>query len=426
LFTEKDNEELTRVGPGTLMGDLMRRYWMPFLLPEELPEPDCHPIRVRLLGEDLIAFRDTNGKLGLLDRFCPHRRVDLFFARNEECGLRCVYHGWKYDVDGNVLDMPAEPANSALRTEIKIKSYPMLEWGGLIWAYMGDLEHMPSKPPELEWGSVPKAHRHIGKRLQENNYAQAVEGGIDSSHVSVLHSLLDPAKAGSPFRERQISIDPKHKFFASDTAPKFFVRPQPYGLRIGARRVASEEEYYWRITQFLAPFFTMIAPGHESNLLIGHAWTPIDDNNCWTFTFFWDRDNPLKDRGQFDSTEIDVPVRDDGSYRPICNQKNSYGIDRDIQRLHTTTGIKGIGLQDSAIQESMGPIVDRSKEHLASSDSAIIAFRKLLLNQARQLRKSGELDLAKKPELYKVRSAGIILPKELDFEEVTRRSMAIS
>jgi hypothetical protein len=241
-----------------------------------------------------------------------------------------------------------------------------------------------------------------------------------------LHSLLDPAKAGSPFRERQISIDPKHKFFASDTAPKFFVRPQPYGLRIGARRVASEEEYYWRITQFLAPFFTMIAPGHESNLLIGHAWTPIDDNNCWTFTFFWDRDNPLKDRGQFDSTEIDVPVQNDGSYRPICNQKNNYGIDRDIQRLHTTTGIKGIGLQDSAIQESMGPIVDRSKEHLASSDSAIVAFRKLLLTQARQLRKTGELDLAKKPELYKVRSAGIILPKELDFEEVTRRSMAIS
>jgi len=426
MFSEQDNEDLTRVGPGTLMGDLMRRYWMPFLLPEELSEPDCPPLRTRLLGEDLIAFRDTNGRLGLLDRYCPHRRVDLFFGRNEECGLRCVYHGWKFDVDGNVMDMPAEPANSPLRQEVKIKSYPIVEWGGVIWAYLGDPAFMPPKPPELEWGLVPAAHRHVGKRLQENNYAQGVEGGIDSSHVGILHSLLDPAKAGLTFRERQKAIDPRVKYLASDTAPKFFVRPTPYGMRIGARRVASESEYYWRVTQFLAPFYTMIARRDDKAAIAGHAWTPIDDHHTWTFTFHWNPDAPLGDPGEFDVGVVNVPVRDDGSYRPINNGKNDYGIRRDIQRLHSSTGIEGIGLQDSAIQETMGPIVDRTRETLGSGDAAIVAFRKLLLAQARSLRETGELALPAQPELYRVRSVGIVLPRGIDFEEGASEKMRVA
>lgn len=426
MFTEEDNEALTRVGPGTLMGELMRRYWMPFLLPDELPGPDCPPIRVRLLGEDLIAFRDTNGRLGLLDRFCPHRRVDLFFGRNEECGLRCVYHGWKFDVDGNVMDMPAEPANSPLRDEVKIKSYPIMEWGGLIWAYLGDKAHMPPKPPELEWGLVPASHRHIGKRLQENNFAQGVEGGIDSSHVGILHSLLDPSKAGLPFRQRQQAIDPKVKYLASDTAPRFFVRQTPYGLRIGARRIASDSEYYWRVTQFLAPFYTMIARRDESGPIAGHAWTPIDDYNTWTFTMHWNPDAPLTDDGSYDVGKVNVPVREDGSYRPINNRSNNYGINRDIQRLHSSSGIEGIGLQDSAIQETMGPIVDRSREILASGDAAIVAFRKLMLAQARHLRETGELALPQQPELYRVRSVGIVLPKGVDFEEGAKARMQVA
>ncbi|HXV28813.1 MAG TPA: Rieske 2Fe-2S domain-containing protein, partial [Sinorhizobium sp.] len=415
MFTQQDNEDLTRVGPGTVMGEYMRRHWMPFLLPEELPAPDCPPIRVRLLGEDLIAFRDTEGRLGLLDRFCPHRRVDLFFGRNEECGLRCVYHGWKFDVDGNCVDMPAEPLNSPLRQEVKIKSYPMVEWGGVIWAYMGPREHMPPKPPELEWGLVPAEQRHVGKRLQENNFAQGVEGGIDSSHVGILHSLLDPDKTHLPFRERQLAIDPKVKYLATDTAPKFFIRNTPYGMRIGARRVASETSYYWRVTQFLAPFYTMIARRDETGPIAGHAWTPIDDHNTWTFTFHW---NPAGALGEdYDPAKVNVPVRPDGSYRPINNRENDYGIKRDIQRLHSSTGIDGIGLQDSAIQETMGPIVDRTRETLASGDAAIVAFRKLLLTQARKLRDTGELSLPKQPELYRVRSVGIVLPRDVDLEE---------
>jgi phthalate 4,5-dioxygenase oxygenase subunit len=426
MFTEEDNEALTRVGPGSLMGDLMRRYWMPFLLPEELPNPDCPPVRVRLLGEDLIAFRDTNGRLGLLDRYCPHRRVDLFFGRNEECGLRCVYHGWKFDVDGNVLDMPAEPANSPMRDEVKTKSYPVVEWGGMLWAYMGDRAHMPPKPPELEWGTVPPSHRHIGKRLQENNYAQGVEGGIDSSHVGILHSLLDPAKAGLSFRERQKAIDPKVKYLALDTAPRFFVRPTEYGMRIGARRVASDNEYYWRVTQFLAPFYTMIARRDETGPIAGHAWTPIDDHNTWTFTIHWNPDAPLEDISSFDANGVNVPVHQDGTYRPIDNRSNDYGIRRDIQRLSSSTGIEGIGLQDSAIQETMGPIVDRTRELLGSGDAAIVAFRKLMLAQARHLRETGELALPNQPELYRVRSVGIVLPKGVDFEEGAMSRMQIA
>lgn len=424
MFTEQDNEELTRVGPGTVMGEYLRRHWMPFLIAEELALPDGAPLRVRLLGEDLIAFRDTNGRLGLLDRYCPHRRVDLFFGRNEECGLRCVYHGWKFDVNGNVMDMPAEPENSPMRQEVKIKSYPIMEWGGVIWAYMGPRQFMPPKPPELEWGLVPSAQRHVGKRLQENNFAQGVEGGIDSSHVGILHSLLDPEKAHLPFRERQRAIDPKVSYLASDTAPKFFVRNTDYGLRIGARRIASPEAYYWRITQFLAPFYTMIAQRDEDTPIAGHAWTPIDDHNTWTFTFHW---HPTKAVGDdCDPAAVNVPVHPDGSYRPINNRGNNYGIQRDVQRLHSSTGIEGIGLQDSAIQETMGPIVDRSREILASGDAAIVAFRKLILAQARHLRDGGEIDLPRKPELYRVRSCGIVLPREVDFEEGARDRMKVA
>ncbi|MGE4409000.1 MAG: Rieske 2Fe-2S domain-containing protein [Sphingobium sp.] len=426
MLTSEENERLTRVGPGTPMGEVLRRYWMPFLLPEELPEADCPPVRVRLLGEDLIAFRDTNGRLGLLDRFCPHRRVDLFFGRNEECGLRCVYHGWKFDVDGNVMDMPAEPANSPMREEVKIKSYPIMEWGGVIWAYMGDPAHQPPRPPEIEWGLVPPSHRNIQKRLQENNWAQGVEGGIDSSHVGILHSLLTPPEPGKGFRDRQQAVDPAVPYLAMDTAPKFFIRPQEYGMLIGARRNASEEEYYWRITQFLAPFYTMIARREEKGPISGHAWVPIDDENTWTFTMYWDPDQPLDQSADFDATKVNVDVCPDGSYRPINNRDNDYGIDRSLQKQSNSTGIIGIGLQDSAIQETMGAIVDRSREILGSGDAAIVAWRKLMLAQTRDLEKEGDLPLPHKTELYRVRSAGVVLPRGIDFEVGAKERLTVA
>jgi phthalate 4,5-dioxygenase oxygenase subunit len=405
MFSKEDNEKLCRVGPDTPMGKTFRSMWMPFLLPEELPAPDCPPIRVRLLGEDLVAFRDTNGKIGLLDRYCPHRRVDLFFGRNEECGLRCVYHGWKFDVSGTIVDMPAEPDNTQMKTDTRIKSYPVIEWGGVIWAYMGDPARMPARPPEMEWGLVPADFRFITKRLQRTNYAQGVEGGIDSSHVGILHSHLDAEHPELPFRKRQVS-------------PKFFVRPTDYGLTIGARRNASESSYYWRVTQFLAPFYTMIAPIREGRAYMGHAWTPIDDHNCWVFTMTWNSDRPLSQE-ELDHGAVHSEVMDDGSYRPLISADSDYGIDRLRQRRYTSTGIEGIGMQDTAVQESMGTIVDRSRENLGSGDAAIVSFRKSLLNLASQMESAGVLDVAHHPEWYRVRSTAAILDHGIDFQTGT-------
>ncbi len=425
MFTPEDNETLTRVGPGTPMGELLRRFWLPVLLPEELPAPDCPPKRVTLLNEELVAFRDTRGRLGLLDRYCRHRRVDLFFGRNEECGLRCIYHGWKYDVDGNVVDMPAEPAESALRHEVKIASYPMMEWGGVIWAYLGDRRRQPPRPPEMEWGLVGASHRHVTKRLQETNFAQGVEGGIDSSHVSILHSRLDPAKIDRPFRERQLSVVATVPYLANDTAPKFFVRPTDYGFVIGARRNAGADEFYWRITQFLLPFYTMIAPATETGPLLGHAWTPIDDHNTWVFTMSWDRFKPV-DEASVDPTLVHADVIDDGSYRPKLNKANDYLLDREVQRTRSSSGIVGIGMQDAALQESMGPIIDRSREVLASGDTAIVAFRRTLLKLARGLENGVEPEMAMHPASYRVRSAGVVLKKDVDFQQGAATMMSVA
>ncbi|VVE13046.1 (2Fe-2S)-binding protein [Pandoraea communis] len=419
MFTREDNERLCRVGPGTPMGEAFRRFWIPFLLPEELAA-DGAPVRVRLLGENLIAFRDTEGKLGLLDRYCPHRRVDLFFGRNEQCGLRCPYHGWKFDTDGTIVEMPAEPENSQMLQDTRIKHYPVIEWGGVIWAYMGDPAHKPAQPPLMEWATVPSTHRYISKRLQRTNYAQGVEGGIDSSHVGILHSLLDPDKKDLPFRQKQVSPLSAVPYLAMDTAPKFFVRPTRHGMTIGARRNASEIEYYWRITQFLLPFYTMIAPSRNDGTVMGHSWTPIDDYNCWVFTMTWNGERPLS-ADELDYGAVHSDTKDDGSYEPLVGAADDYGLDREVQRLRSTTGIEGIGMQDTAVQESMGPIVDRSLENLGSGDAAIVRFRRLLLGIADELETTGEVAVAKQADLYKVRSAGVVLPHGVDFQEGSAR-----
>jgi nitrite reductase/ring-hydroxylating ferredoxin subunit len=415
MFSAVENETLTRIGPGTAMGEVFRRFWIPFLLAEELTETDGPPIRVTLLGEKLIAFRDSKGRLGLLDRFCPHRRAELFFGRNEQCGLRCVYHGWKFDVAGNVLEMPAEPENTALLREVKIKSYPVREQGGVIWAYMGPSEGMPAGPPLLEWARVPASHRHVSKRLQETNFAQGVEGGIDSSHVSILHSKLEP-DAAKPFRERQVSINSRIPYLALDSAPKFFVRDTDYGFLIGARRKASDDEFYWRITQFLLPFYSMIAPTRDQGPIMGHAWVPIDDYNCWNFTFTWNAYHALGPEDK-DDNEVHMQIMNDGSYRPLLNRSNNYGLDRLEQRERSSTGIQGIGAQDTAIQESMGPIVPRHLETLGAGDAAIVAFRRRLLKLAAELRNGVSPLPPAHPEWYKVRSAGMVLRKGIDFQE---------
>src|SRR5919197_1762015 len=240
MLSQADNELLTRVGPGTPMGNLLRQYWQPVLYSDEL-EPDGNPERVRLLGEDLIAFRDSDGRPGLLGDHCPHRGASLVFARNEACGLRCVYHGWKFDVAGRCVDMPNEPPESNFKDKIQHTAYPCVERGGLIWAYMGPKELQPPLP-ELEWTRVPLSHRHVSKRLQESNYLQAMEGGIESSHVSFLHSWIDESKRGAGWT----ILGQLAKYLNSDRHPHFEVLETEYGLLIGARRNAEPDTYYWR------------------------------------------------------------------------------------------------------------------------------------------------------------------------------------
>ena len=270
MLSREENDYLTQTGHGTPMGAFMRRFWMPFMLSEEIAEPDCDPVRVRLLGEDLLAFRDSNGRVALVDQFCPHRRVSLFFGRNEECGIRCVYHGWKFNADGNCVDMPSEPADSNFKDKVKLKSYPVREKAGVVWAYMGPADAMGGMP-ELEWTEVPDDQRYMSRWYQECNYAQAVEGEMDSAHVSFLH--------------RKIDNDAKNKaaltgsYFSGDTAPKWKVVDTEFGMTLCARRIVEGGKYYWRMNQWLYPFYTMIAPVPGESWTV-RMWVPADDGIC--------------------------------------------------------------------------------------------------------------------------------------------------
>jgi phthalate 4,5-dioxygenase len=421
MLTREENELLTRIGPGTAMGTLFRRFWLPVLLAEELPEVDGPPVRLTILGEDLVAFRDSDGQVGLLDAYCPHRRAHLFWGRNEECGLRCVYHGWKFDVAGNCVDMPSEPPESRFKEKVHQTAYPTREAGGLIWAYMGPPEHQPAELPQLEWARVPASHRVVTKRLQETNWAQAVEGGIDSSHVSFLHTWIKPPER-LPDVLRGAA---QQRYMAADTSPRFTVKAADYGMLIGARRNAEEESYYWRITQFLLPSYTMIPGALEPGQPVsGHVWVPVDDERVWTFSMTWNPDRPHTpaELEEFARGE-GIHTRVDAEYRPLRNRENNYQIDRQVQKTSTYTGITGISEQDMAVQEGMGTVVDRSREHLGTSDTAIIAFRRLLLKLARDLQKGQEPAAATNPDAYRVRSASIVLEREQEFDQGAKREL---
>jgi len=412
----EENELLTRTGPSMPMGELFRRYWIPVLLSDELPGPDCAPVRVRVLGEDLVAFRDTHDRVALIDQHCPHRGASLFFGRNEEGGIRCAYHGWKFDVDGNCMDMPSEPPESNFKDKVRANCYPGRDWGGLIWTYMGPREFMPNLP-ELEWALVPDSHRYISRRLQECNYLQAMEGGIDSSHVSFLHRdlmLVSDKTKGSVLRGKGKG----RELVRGDTAPKFEITETKYGLLIAARRNADDENYYWRITQWVMPWYTMIPPYGEGPVG-GHAWVPVDDEHCWVYNLNWHPTRPLR-KEEIAEMRAGSGIHSQmipGTNRPKQNQANDYLIDRELQKSGILyTGIRGIAVQDIACQESMGPIYDRAKEHLGTSDMAIISARKRLMKAARELRQ-GSTPPGVDSAGQRVRAISLVLPKEVPLQE---------
>jgi phthalate 4,5-dioxygenase len=419
MLSYQDNQTLTRTESGTPMGKTLRRYWIPALMAEELPNPDCPPVRVKLLGEELIAFRDTDGKIGLVDEYCPHRKVSLFYGRNEECGLRCAYHGWKFDTDGSCVDLPSEPPESNFKHNIKIKSYPCEERGGVIWTFMGEPEHKPELP-EQEWMMVSTSQRYISKKIQECNYFQALEGGIDSSHVSILHS---GSVGGIGVSKKSSSTS----LLAQDAAPRFEVVDTDYGLLIGARRNADEDHFYWRITQFIMPWYTMIPPfgGAPRG---GHAWVPIDDENCWVWSWSWtpDRDLTEQEIEQMKSGAGIHSLLIPGTFRTKANKENDFLIDREMQkRGDSFAGIFGLGMEDHAVQVSVGPIVDRSQEKLGTSDTAIIKARRCLLNAVKTL-ENGEQLPGLDPESHKVRSASVLLPKGVPFHEGAQEALKLA
>ncbi|MEA2824558.1 MAG: phthalate 4,5-dioxygenase [Alphaproteobacteria bacterium] len=418
MLVKEQNDYLTQTGPGAPMGQFFRSYWIPAFLASELAEPDCPPVRIQLLSEKLVAFRDTEGRLGLIEEFCAHRRVSLWFGRNEENGLRCPYHGWKFDVTGQSVDIPSEPAGSTHCQRIRMTNYPLVERGGILWTYMGPPDRKPPLP-EWEFAMVPDSHRFVSKRWQECNWLQALEGGIDSSHVSFLHRgdlETDPVFKGAK----------GNKYNMSDLMPVFDVVESPGGLYIGARRNADDGNYYWRITQWVMPAFTMIPP-RGNHPVHGHFFIPMDDENCWTWSFDYRVKSPLEPelvQQMREGAGIHTVV-DPRNFRPLANKDNDYLIDRAAQkRGRTYSGVAGFAIQDSSLQESMGPIIDRSRENLVATDKGIVMARRRLLRAAKALLDNGTAPPGVDPTHQRVRSASVVLPPDTPFTTAMGEALA--
>jgi phthalate 4,5-dioxygenase len=346
-------------------------------------------VRFRLLGEDLVVFRDSKGRLGVLDEHCPHRRASLAFGRNEECGLRCLYHGWKFDVEGNVLEMTSEPTESGFAGKIKHKAYPAHEAAGLVWTYMGPGETMPElEPPSF----APTGDERVSiiKIRVAANWAQVTEGQIDSAHSSSLHSSdMVPARVDGAKATEQSWLRP-----STDRAPRFQVQRTSFGFRYAAirRPIANANTHdYIRTTVFVAPFVSLIPPNNLHNVTT--VLVPIDDTNTDFYFIAWNNDEkPGVDQEtwrKFNVAQMGIDL--DENFRPKRTRDNNYLQDRQAMKLGNFTGIPGIPNQDIAMWETMGRtgISDRTKERLGASDIAVVEFRRLMIDAARQMRDTG-------------------------------------
>jgi phthalate 4,5-dioxygenase oxygenase subunit len=336
MLPQEHNEILTRTAAATPMGKLIRRYWIPALLSDEIPEPDCPPVRVHILSERLVAFRDSQGRVGLLEEHCSHRGTSLFFGRNEECGLRCIYHGWKYDMEGNVLDTPAEPAGSDFKSKLK---------------------HVTL---------LPKEQTYVTKGLLECNYLQGLEGECDSSHLSFLH--------------REFTALGRRQLFALDSAPAYETEETDFGVRLIATRNAGLDTQYVRVSSFVMPIACWVPARNRET----HIYVPVDDQHAWRYDlgFLRDRKPTVEDWNRKSQIGPD--------YRRLRNLQNNYLQDRQRQATTDYTGIENFLNHDGCATESMGPIFDRSQEHLGVSDKAVIAVRKFLINAVKQFEEGQE------------------------------------
>src|SRR4051812_47509738 len=436
MLSREDNDLLTRIGPATPMGEVMRRYWQPALISSELPERDGAPVRLRLLGEELIAFRDTNGRVGILGANCPHRGAPLYFARNEDSGIRCIYHGWKFDVEGRCLEIPnAVAGDRDIRSKVRAKNYRSVERNGIIWAYMGAGE--PPSPPELGWSEVPAEHKIVTKQLLECNYAQALEGDLDPSHVSFLHAPLDPrGKSGyqgtaGVLSDRHLSdVAVEQEVKAADRSPQINVLKTDYGLFVGARRDAGAERNYWRFTQLVLPFYVYV-PGAVGSPVHCNVWQPMDDEHTmvWRIQYLHERPFTADERARLmTGTGAHIPPEGylpatpepGGAWIPKANRSNNYQQDRAQQRTVSFSGIRGIWAQDRACTEGMGTIMDRTQEHLVASDATLVQMRRLLLPAAKAMKEPGAAPPAVTTVPPIMREPTVFHPKSLSWDELSR------
>jgi phthalate 4,5-dioxygenase oxygenase subunit len=409
MLSREDNERLTRTGAGTPMGEYVRRFWIPVALASELAAPDGDPLRLRLLGEDLVLFRDTKGRVGLLDEHCPHRLASLYFGRNEDCGIRCIYHGWKFDVTGACLDMPNEPPSSNFKDKVTAKAYPTRERGGLIWAYLGPAATLPTLPG-FEWLDLPSSHRYASRWQTDCNFVQAMEGEMDTSHVGFLHSRIDALA--------QDKMALTGAFFHEDRAPKFHIERTPYGMVAAGRRDVDGDKAFWRMNQFLLPFYSMIPPV-PGNALMTRAWIPRDDVTSWVVCVTFRPDRPLGN-DEIARWQAGVNTHRDlipGTTQPRAHRDNNYLQDRRQQRTASFSGIEGVRNQDACVTESQGPIVDRTREHLGVADTAVIQMRKALLDGARALAQGREPAPAQDGALYRIRAGHAVIARGVAYDQ---------
>jgi phthalate 4,5-dioxygenase oxygenase subunit len=416
-MSPEENDLLCRVEGDAPMGQIMRRHWIAACLSEEIAEPDGAPIKVRLLGENLVAFRDSKGRVGVLDEYCAHRRASLVFARNEECGLRCLYHGWKFDVDGNVVEMASEPPDSNIPQRVKHRAYPTREAGGFVWCHMGPPEAFREFEPPA-FAPTPAARVSATKVRVRCNWAQVLEGQIDSAHSSSLHSSdMVPAQVDGAKATDVNWLRP-----STDKAPRFQIERTSYGFRYAAirRPIMNEATHdYIRTTVYIAPFTALIPPNNVHN--VATLLSPEDDYNTIFYFIAWNGpDKPGIDAQtwrKFNVLEWGVDV--DKDFNNMRTRANLYGQDRDAMKTGNFTGIRGIPNQDIAMWESMGAISDRSKERVGVSDIAVVAFRRLMVEAARTMRDGGPaIGAASRVQHATISSFEGVVPKTTNWREL--------
>ncbi len=381
-----ENELICRVGPDTAMGKVFRSYWSPIADARQLAERDSDPLRVRFCGENYVAFRDSDGKLGLLDELCPHRGASLALGRVEECGIRCLYHGWKYGVDGSLLDTPNHP-DPNFKAHFKAPTYPIREAGGLIWGYFGPKEKEPPFP-DYAFMHHPAEEMYIFRVDLKCNYLQLLEGGLDSSHVGILHAdFARPGWNKGTFTRSDDANNPG-AIAVDDNAPSLSIETTEFGFHYAAIRKGERGGQSIRIVPFIMPCARIIpAPERMATLFE----VPIDDENTSTYLVAYGPHSADRARNLYMSGLDDPRLYDAHTREWKGGWHDRFGQDRAAMKTKQSwSGFRGFEPEDGAMALSMGPIFDRSKEHLVPADGAVVHLRRILLDAARRVEQGGD------------------------------------